>query len=112
MGDRRIAEIKTPEGSLYFYTHWSGRVLPTYAREALVQAGPRKGDTPYAARIVVDHLIYLTGCRDEVTGAGLSLAPMFEDAYNRDKPSVIIDLTAWTVTVIGHDPGNPRDEDD
>lgn len=106
MGDRRTTEIKTPEGSVYFYTHWSGRVLPSYAREALLKAAPRRGNTPYATRIVVDQLIYLTGCRDEETGAGLSLAPTFEDSYNSNKPSVIVDLMAWTVTVYGYDPAD------
>jgi len=110
-----MAEIKIDTGSLYFYTHWCGQNLPIYARAALAAAAPRKGEYDYAARIVVDQLIWRCGARDQETGAGLSLAPMFEDAYNSNKPSVIVDLTAWTVTVVGYDPGDetePGDEND
>ena len=57
MGDRAMAEIRTKEGSLFFYTHWHGESLPSVSKEALEKAQPRKDDTPYALRIIVDQLI-------------------------------------------------------
>ena len=97
MGDRAMAEIKTSEGSLFFYTHWNGENLPSLAQIALDEARARKGDSPYALRRIVDSLIRLTGTRDSETGSGLLLAPNCEDEYNDDKPSVIIDVDAWTI---------------
>ena len=38
MGDRRMAEIKTEDGSLYVYTHWHGSQLPAMARAAMTSA--------------------------------------------------------------------------
>ena len=99
MGDRRIAEIKDGEGSLFFYTHSAGHGLPAIAREALEIAKSRKTDTPYAFRRVVDHLIKATGSRDSETGSGLEFHPYSEDEYG-DAPSVIIDLQQWSVTAL------------
>jgi hypothetical protein len=101
MGDRRMAEIKTSEGSLYVYTHWHGSVLPKLAREAAAAAKPRLGDEPYWVRIVVDQLT--KDGRDQETGFGLMLKPSCEDSYNRDKPSVILNATTGEVEVIGED---------
>ena len=99
MGDRAMAEIKTDEGSLFFYTHWHGETLLTIAKNALEEAEPRRGDSPYALRRVVDSLIKQTDSRDAETGSGLMLRPNAEDEYNSGKPSVIIDLNAWEVQV-------------
>ena len=93
MGDRAMAEIRTKEGSLFFYTHWCGDALPRLAQHALDGAQPRLDDEPYALRIIVDQLIKLTGCRDQETGAGLLFKPHAEDEYNNNDPSVLIDLT-------------------
>lgn len=101
MGDRAMAEIKTSEGSLYFYTHWSGSELPKIAQEAVQVASARKGDNSYALRIVIDQLIKLCGARDRETGAGIMFAPNCEDSYNNDNPSVVIDLSAMTVASVG-----------
>jgi len=97
MGDRAMAELKTRDGSLFFYTHWNGENLPSLAKIALDEAEARKGDSPYALRRIVDSLIRLTGTRDRETGSGLLLAPSCEDEYNNDNPSVIIDIDAWTI---------------
>ncbi len=99
MGDRRMAEIRLPEGSLYLYVHWSGYDLPRLAREAVVAARPRLGDYPYWTRIVVDQIT--KGGRDEETGFGLMLTPNAEDEYNSDEPSVIIHAKTGMVEVIG-----------
>lgn len=101
MGDRATAELKTRQGKLYFYTHWCGYELPEIAQKAVEAAKPRKGDDAYALRIVVDQLISLTGCRDKETGAGLLFSPNCEDEYNKNKPSVIIDIDKLTVEVKG-----------
>lgn len=101
MGDRATAELKTKNGKLYFYTHRSGSDLPEIAHKAVEAAKPRKGDDSYALRIVVDQLIKLTKTRDSETGAGLLFKPNCEDEYNRDSPSVIIDIDELTVTVLG-----------
>lgn len=98
MGDRAMAEIKTEDGSLFVYTHWRGDTLPSMAKEAILFAKPRWSDEPYAVKIIVDQLT--KGGRDEETGYGLLLKPNAEDQYNRDKPSVVIDLPAQTLSII------------
>jgi hypothetical protein len=99
MGDRAMAEIKVSKGSLFFYTHWTGYRLPEQAEKALKLAQPRIGDDIYALRIVVDSLIESSGARDKETGAGLMFGPDCEDEYNRDEPSVVIDLVNNRVEV-------------
>ncbi len=99
MGDRRMAEIKTEDGSLYLYTHWHGSELPAMALAAVERAKPRLGDEGYWVRIVVDQLT--KAGRDQETGFGLMLKPQFEDEYNRDKPSVIINARTGRVTLRG-----------
>ena len=101
MGDRAMAEIKVEDGSLYFYTHWTGYALRVDAEAALEKARPRLGDDSYATKIVIDYLINAAGSRDSETGAGIMLKPLSEDAYNDDSPSVIIDLIEGTVTRVG-----------
>ncbi len=96
-----MAEIKTSEGSLFFYTHWHGLELPSIAKKALDEAAPRKTDYPYALRRIVDSLIRQTESRDAETGSGLLFKPDCEDEYNSDNPSVIIDLVAWDVLSYG-----------
>jgi len=113
MGDRRVAEIKTSSGSLFFYTHWAGYKLPDVAKDAVNFALPRLGDEPYWVRGVVDQLIKGCEVRDSETGAGLTLdgvtfSPVeglslkceFEDSYNHNKPSVIIDAATGKVTIL------------
>lgn len=92
MGDRAMAQIITEDGSLYFYTHWTGHRLDEQAKEALELAQPRLGQDDYALRIVIDSLIKTSDCRDQETGCGIMLSPCCEDEYNHDKPSVVIDL--------------------
>ena len=99
MGDRRMAEIKTPDGSLYVYTHWGGSEFPEKAKEAIIASQPRRGDTSYEARIIVDQLT--KEGRDQETGFGLMVKPKAEDEYNGGAPSVIIDLVEQKLTVIG-----------
>ena len=99
MGDRRMAQIKTSEGSLYVYTHWHGSQLPGMARAAVEAAKNRLSDESYFVRIVVDQLT--KDGRDQETGFGLMLKPNHEDSYNNDKPSVIIDAKTGKVKVIG-----------
>ena len=36
MGDRRMAEIKVEDGSLYIYSHWHGFEMPGVAKAAIV----------------------------------------------------------------------------
>jgi hypothetical protein len=101
MGDRRMAEIKTSEGSLFVYTHWHGSQLPSMAKAAVAAAKGRLGDEGYWTRIVVDQLT--KDGRDQETGFGIMLAPNHEDEYNNDKPSVIIYAKTGKVKVIGGD---------
>lgn len=101
MGDRAMAQIKTTDGDLYFYTHWHGQMLPEIAQRAVEKATVRKGDDAYALRILVDKLILLTGARDMETGCGLMLLPNAEDEYNSHSPSVLIDLKTMTVELLG-----------
>lgn len=101
MGDRAMAEIKVSDGSLFFYTHWTGCDLLLDAEDALTKAHARLGDDSYAMKIVIDSLIDSAGARDSDTGAGIMLGPNAEDEYNHDEPSVIIDLVERTVTRVG-----------
>ena len=101
MGDRAMAEIKVEDGSLYFYTHWTGHNLVQQAEEALAKAKPRIGDDAYATKIVIDSLIDTSGTRDQETGAGVMLGPNAEDEYNNNEPSVLIDLVVGEVTRLG-----------
>ena len=101
MGDRAMAQIKTKEGDLYFYTHGCGGELPEIAQKAIQKAKARQGDNCYALRILIDQLILLVGARDQETGAGIMLKPNAEDEYNSNSPSVVIDLSAMTVTDLG-----------
>ena len=98
MGDRRMAEVKVTDGSLYVYTHWQGYAFLEMAEQALETARPRLGDDSYALRIVVDQLT--KDGRDQETGYGLMLKPSAEDEYNHDEPSVIIDMVSQELTVI------------
>jgi hypothetical protein len=99
MGDRRMAEIRTSDGSLYFYTHHTGLRLPEDAARALALASPRQRDEPYALRRIVDHLILASGSRDQETNSGLMLTPCSEDEYGGDPCSVLIDIPNWKVSV-------------
>tara|TARA_Y100000310_G_scaffold195557_1_gene195543 strand:- start:309 stop:602 length:294 start_codon:yes stop_codon:yes gene_type:complete len=92
-----MAEIRTSEGSLYFYTHGTGLTLPEDAQAALNLAEIRKSDEPYALRRIVDHLIYTSMSRDSEVGSGLMLIPDGDDEYAGDPCSVLIDLVAWEV---------------
>ena len=98
MGDRRMAEIRTEEGSLYFYTHSTGFALPCNAKRELELAAPRKEDTPYALRRVVDYLIFTSGSRDNEVNSGLMFHPNLEDEYGGNPHSVVIDMVNWKVT--------------
>lgn len=104
MGDRRMAEIKTDDGSLFVYVHWSGYELPAMAQVAIASAEGRWDDRSYATRIIVDQLT--EGGRDQETGFGLLLKPNAEDSYNNGEPSVIIDLLERQLTVL--DAGEPQ----
>ena len=100
MGDRRMAEVKTSNGSLYFYTHSHGFTLPDISREAMrtVTVMKRQDDEEYAVRIILDYLIENTGSHNSPTGSGISLAPNMEDQYSRGfEPTVIIDLVDWSL---------------
>lgn len=100
MGDRRMAQIVTSEGSLYVYTHWEGSTFPAQARAAVRKAATRLGDEPYWVRIVVDQLT--KSGRDAETGFGLLLKPTAEDSYNNDSPSIIINAITGKVSVISN----------
>lgn len=95
MGDRRMAEIITEEGSIYLYTHSHGFELPKMAKKAVEFAKPRLGDESYWVRIVIDQIT--KPGRDSHLGFGIMLKPNHEDEYNGDKPSVIIDARTGTV---------------
>lgn len=97
MGDRRMAEIRTSDGSLYIYTHSAGYDLPARAVDAIEWAKPRWNDHAYATRMIVDQLT--KHGRDDQYGYGLMLAPNQEDEYNNDQPSVVIDLVTKELTI-------------
>ena len=109
MGDRRIAEIKTVEGALYFYTHYTGFRMYNDALNALDAASPRRDEPDYALKIVLDYMIGAASARDSETGAGISLSlkQIAADDYSYEitgdiwsnEPTVLIDirLDEWEV---------------
>lgn len=105
MGDRRMAEIKTTDGSLFVYTHLAGTIMPQESIDAIYAAKDSWGDEPYATRIIVDQLT--KSSRDQATGYGLMLTPNAEDSYNGHQPSIIIDLVERTFTVLANGVGSP-----
>ncbi len=102
MGDRRMIEIKTEDGSLFVYTHWHGYDFVDRAKGAVKTAKPRWDDDSYFTRIVVDQLT--KPGRDKGTGFGLMLKPNAEDEYNNDKPSIVINFNEQTLEIIGDNP--------
>jgi len=109
MGDRRIAEIKTEEGSLYFYTQHTGFRMYYDALNALDTASLRRGQPDYALKIVLDYMIGSASARDSETGAGISLSlkEMAIDDYSytitgddmSNQPTILIDIRSdvWEV---------------
>ena len=104
MGDRRMIDLKTRDGSLYVYLHNRGFQAPAIVTEAITFAQPRWGDESYALRIIVDQII--KGGRDQVLSYGLMLEPNVEDEYNGNVPSIVVDLVEQTLTIV--DRYNPK----
>ena len=100
MGDRRVCEIKTEAGDVFFYTHWHGKTLPDIAYDAMQVAQVRKDDEPYALRIILDYMISQTDSRDSEVGSGISLSSDAQEDKYLDgwTPSVIMDLRSWTLS--------------
>ena len=104
MGDRRMIDLKTRDGSLYVYLHSNGYAAPAIVSEAIAFAQPRWSDEAYALRIIVDQII--KGGRDQVLSYGLMLVPNVEDEYNGNVPSIVVDLVKQKFTCI--DTHNPK----
>ena len=104
MGDRRMIDLKTRDGSLYVYLHSNGYAAPAIVTEAIEFAQPRWSDESYALRIIVDQII--KGGRDQVLSYGLMLEPNVEDEYNHNEPSLVVDLVEQKFTCI--DNNNPK----
>ena len=103
MGDRRMIELKTRDGSLYVYLHNRGYEAPAIVCDAIEFARPRWSDESYALRIMVDQII--KGGRDQHLSYRLMLKPNVEDEYNANEPSIIINLPDQTCEFIDrHDP--------
>ncbi len=100
MGDRRMAEIKARDGSIFVYTHNFGRVFEQRARDGIKAARAYLHDHSYATRIIVSRLIVQDLSTD---GFGLMATPNGEDQYHNDKPSIIINLTTGTLMVHDHE---------
>ena len=98
MGDRRMIELKTRDGSLYVYLHNRGFQAPEIVTEAIKFAQPRWNDDSYALRIIVDQI--LKGGRDQLLSYGLMLKPNVEDEYNGNTPSITIDLVKQQLTIV------------
>jgi hypothetical protein len=102
MGDRRIVEISTSDGSFYIYTHWGGSNFRSRCEEALTAAhgfksaamGPTPNNYGGAALAIVAHL-----STSHATSLHLALASGAEDEYSRGgrEPSIVIDLVNWQV---------------
>lgn len=72
MGDRGNIVVKSDDGTIHFYTHWSGYELPEIVANGLKRGRNRWGDEPYLNRILFSELI-----KDDVegeTGYGISIS--------------------------------------
>lgn len=98
MGARTNFHFKTNEDTLTLYSHWGGEERKKDLARAMYAALPRKGDTPYALRIMVSQLIGTSW--DEETGYGLFLNEPAgaEESYGH----LEINLDNWTVTDDGN----------
>ena len=98
MGARTNFHFKTNEDTLTLYSHWGGDERKQDLARAMYAALPRKGDTPYALRIMVSQLIGTSW--DEETGYGLFLNEPAgaEESYG----TLEINLDNWTVTDDGN----------
>ena len=98
MGARTNFHFKTNEDTLTLYSHWGGEERKKDLARAMYAALPRKGDKPYALRIMVSQLIGTSW--DEETGYGLFLNEPAgaEESYGH----LEINLDTWTV----NDDGN------
>ena len=98
MGARTNFHFKTNEDTLTLYSHWGGEERKKDLARAMYAALPRKGDKPYALRIMVSQLIGTSW--DEQTGYGLFLNEPAgaEESYGY----LEINLDTWTV----NDDGN------
>ena len=98
MGARTNFHFKTNEDTLTLYSHWGGEERKKDLARAMYAALPRKGDKPYALRIMVSQLIGTSW--DEETGYGLFLNEPAgaEESYGY----LEINLDDWTV----NDDGN------
>ena len=104
-----MAELKTADGSIFIYSHWTGYEMPETAKQAIKTARPRWDDEPYANRIIIDQLT--KPGRDAETGFGIMLKPDAEDSYNNDEPSVIINIIKRTLTIFGDGAGEWKFEE-
>jgi len=98
MGARTNFHFKTNEDTLTLYSHWGGEERKKDLARAMYAALPRKGDKPYALRIMVSQLIGTSW--DEETGYGLFLNDPAgaEESYGH----LEINLDNWTVTDDGN----------
>tara|TARA_B110000503_G_scaffold102475_1_gene153078 strand:+ start:212 stop:535 length:324 start_codon:yes stop_codon:yes gene_type:complete len=80
MGSRTNFELQDDKGSVWLYSHWGGDDKSADFAKALKHAEPRWGDTPYAIRMVVSHLI-----KDQIdgdTGYGITSYESGEESYD------------------------------
>jgi len=98
MGSRTNFHFKTNEDTLTLYSHWGGEERKKDLARAMYAALPRKGDKPYALRIMVSQLIGTSW--DNETGYGLFVNDPAgaEESYGH----LEINLDTWTV----NDDGN------
>ena len=80
MGARTNFELQDAKGSVWLYSHSGGDDKSMDFAKALEHARPRWGDTPYAIRMVVSHLIQ-DRLLDE-TGYGLTSYEAGEESYD------------------------------
>ena len=80
MGARTNFELQDAKGSVWLYSHSGGDDKSMDFAKALEHARPRWGDTPYAIRMVVSHLIKDRLLDD--TGYGLTSYEAGEESYD------------------------------
>ena len=97
MGDRgniKTVSTSNPNG-IYFYTHWSGSILPETLREALIRGKGSWNDEAYLNRIIFSEMIqrYVL----EENGYGISTF-----VCDNEHPIITVDCDKQTVEFEGN----------
>lgn len=83
MGDRGNIVVRSGDGDVWFYTHWSGSEIGERAKAGLLAGKGRWDDPPYLARIIFNALQ-----EDDRGETGFGISTRMQD---NEHPILVID---------------------